>query len=1133
MPTTDDRAQQTADSMPNVSAPSLTPMLSTVQSVPSTIPIATIQPMPKSSEPLKPPDDTTSFPEKPTFVPPKSISQSPKISPSSIPNPSPSATTTKPVQLGYANYGCYMYSVPVYSAFQPVSYPVLVQPNNNNKPVTDQPTATEVVYPQTRDGTLSAEGKVEEKFPETIPGETKSQTDFEENFTPKVIPAKIETKIPEGIKSKIDSVNDNLNSPGPISSPMFKDPNKKPTSERFSLKTSIPISKIDMKCVTNTSDSLQSSQLKKPFNPAFHNSKVDTPKIEIQSNVLINEKKLKDVPGSTNSISTLITAAEVINQAETQFRKPDVKTDEEQNKDVCKTSMLPPNIIPSRTIFNPINLDSITPKFTSPSQERKNDQKSNQLLLIQNKNSSNQKMLLAIQQQSPQLPLQRSGVDQKNLQTPSRQSSQAKKCKEELDNENETSSKVVSLKRMHQDDCDENDFENLITENQIYGNKIVVKEKSQGTLQEQEIKNKNKVDKAILPTSKNLVLQSNFVYLSNVQFPANVMMTKNNKVNNETIKPSVNEIKPNADISKINNNIESVANTSITKTTQENKEIPILRNNNLNQKLPSKNSNTDTVIPNSKVIMNPQIVYQVPMIIERDNQLNQNIIGRDGTKFVESKNEAQKIEKNRPNDKVFIACQMDSKLQPKLLITNIRAKLNATEEVSSLDLYEKRKRLRRLKHLTNRDSKEPKKNLIPSEEVENHIITPEKIIDEISNEFYNKKSDRDDIESGSEYEDDDIINYENIIKDFSSITKNNCHDKKLFLENFRLTTFKDYKEREMDRQERSIKKDAIASAYITAGRIDCLTAENNCYERKREESNDHTVPKFLEESGVIQQRKQTFLSRLKLTPVTKKTRDGYEKIWQEVLKERKRREKPSENSQTKQRRLEGDNLNLGTSDQLKLLHEIKNQVNENNNLIKKRLDFHTEAGDSIKILAEKNFSELNRLSKMADISVKIFSRQDTRKRDLTPGFDSENIQVTKPVANYTPIKVPNIYKTRVSETITNTEETKPQEMMDDGEKFRDASCQVSNNYWPGVETFIKSYKEYDAARKKEILDLNRNNTTLRVGSAYVTRNASRDSDRAKALVAERKHLAKEETAVRKSIKKLYSALETIRSHIKS
>ncbi|XP_022116319.2 uncharacterized protein LOC110994122 [Pieris rapae] len=1130
MPTTDDRVQQTADSMPNVSAPSLTPMLSTAQSVPSTIPIATIQPMPKSSEPLKPPDDITSFPEKPTFVPPKSISQSPKISPSSIPNPSPSATTTKPVQLGYPNYGCYMYSVPVYSAFQPVSYPVLVQPNNNQRPITDQVTATEIVYPQTRDGTVSSEGKMEEKFPETLPNETTSQTDFEENFTPKVIPTNIDTNIPEGIKSKIDSVNDNLNSPGPISTPMFKDSNKKPISERFSLKTSIPISKIDMKCVTNTSDSLQSSQLKKPFNPAFHTSKTDAPKIEIQSNVLIKENKLKDVPGSTNSINTLITAAEVISQAETQFRKPDTKTDVEQNKDACKTNMLPPNIIPSRTIFNPINLDSITPKF-STSQERANDQKSNQLLLIQNKNSSNQKMLLAIQQQPPQVPLSRSGVDQKNLQTPSRQISQAKKSKEELVNENETSSKVVSLKRMHQDDCDENDFENLITENQIYGNKIVVKEKSQGTLQEQEIKNKNKVEKAGQPTSKNLVLQSNFVYLSNVQFPANVMMIKNNvKVNNEALKPSVNEIKPNADISTTNKNIESVANSSITKATQENKEVQILGTNDLNLKLPSTNSNTFIQTPNSKVIRNSQLVYQVPMIMDRDNQ---HIIGRDGNKFVESKNEAQKIENNRPNDKIFIACQMDSKLQPKLLITNIRAKLNATEEVSSLDLYEKRKRLRRLKHLTNRNSQEPKKNVIPAEEVENHIITPEKMIDEIYNEFYTKKSNRADIESGSEYEDDDIIDYEKVIKDFSSTTKDNCNEKKIFLANFRLTTFKDYKEREMDRQERSMKKDAIASAYITAGRIDCLTTETNCCKRERDESNDHTVSKFLDESGVIQQRKQTFLSRLKLTPVTKNAREGYEKIWQEVLKERKRREKPLDNSQTKQRRLEGDNLNLGTSDQLKLINEIKNQVNENHNLIKKRLDFHTEAGDSIKILAEKNFSELNRLSKMADISVKIFSGQDTRKRDLTPGFDSENIQVTKPIANYTPIKVPNIYKTRVSETITSTEETKPQKMLDDGEKFRDASCQVSNNSWPGVETFIKSYKEYDAARKKEILDLNRSNTKLRVGSAYVTRNASRDSDRAKALVAERKHLAKEETAVRKSIKKLYSALETIRSHIKS
>lgn len=135
---------------------------------------------------------------------------------------------------------------------------------------------------------------------------------------------------------------------------------------------------------------------------------------------------------------------------------------------------------------------------------------------------------------------------------------------------------------------------------------------------------------------------------------------------------------------------------------------------------------------------------------------------------------------------------------------------------------------------------------------------------------------------------------------------------------------------------------------------------------------------------------------------------------------------------------------------------------ENNNLIKKKIDSYSDAGDSIKILAEKNFSELNRLSKMADISVKHFSGQDTKKRDLTPGFDSENIQVAKPVANYVPINVPNIYKTRLSETGNRPEETKAEDAKDDGAKFREASCQTSNNSWPGVEVFTKSYKEYDA-----------------------------------------------------------------------
>lgn len=58
--------------------------------------------------------------------------------------------------------------------------------------------------------------------------------------------------------------------------------------------------------------------------------------------------------------------------------------------------------------------------------------------------------------------------------------------------------------------------------------------------------------------------------------------------------------------------------------------------------------------------------------------------------------------------------------------------------------------------------------------------------------------------------------------------------------------------------------------------------------------------------------------------------------------------------------------------------------------------------------------------------------------------------------------------------------------------------------------------------------LHRLNTGLRVEGARITRLASHESDRAKALLAEREHLAAEERIIRKSLHKLCRAVETIR-----
>lgn len=224
---------------------------------------------------------------------------------------------------------------------------------------------------------------------------------------------------------------------------------------------------------------------------------------------------------------------------------------------------------------------------------------------------------------------------------------------------------------------------------------------------------------------------------------------------------------------------------------------------------------------------------------------------------------------------------------------------------------------------------------------------------------------------------------------------------------------------------------------------------------------------------------------------------GYEKAWHTILKERIRRNTIL-NAKSLPKKAQA-NVDLDTNGQLQMLTEIKKHVNENNNLIKKRLDNNTteQDGDSIKVLAEKNFSELNRLSKMADRSVKIFSGQDTRKRDLNPGFDSENIQ--KPPLeskNYPPINIPNISKiislktleegesVSMSTQATSMDEPQSsaagvQEMFldTDGSRVKDFGCQVEEALsWPGVEAAMKSYKEYDAGML--FLNYNRNHILL-------------------------------------------------------
>ncbi|XP_068625329.1 kinesin-related protein 4-like [Battus philenor] len=1136
-------------------------------------------PTTKPLEPFKPTDEPPPFLDTPAFLPPKPIPHSPKISPSSIPNPNPSVTTTKQVEPGYPNYGGYIYSIPGYSAFQPVSYPGVVQPSQAALPHSEPATSEYVPFPVIPNKDTALASNVEEKISETkivepqpqIIEKHKTQTDYEEKFTPAIIPTNptFEENKNQGTESKMNITSLGQGSGATVTIPIQQKEIKKKTNERFSLKTSIPISKIDMKCVPNPSDVFQAVIKKPTFNSTFSNQKPENgPRVEIQSNIVIKSapkdsetKELKMIaPAATNSISTLINAAEMINKTDDQMQQKIENTNE------CQEVQFVPQVstASSRSLFNP-NIETNKSNFISKQHDSNSNEQKNQIVFIQNKNSTNSKMLVTIQQQNPQVLVQRSTFDPKNSPAPSRLSGQGKKCKEDILNDNGSSSKVVALKRLHQENCDENDFENLITENQIYGNKIVVKEKSQGTLQEQDIKSKKTLEKPSQADSKNVVLQPNFLYLSNVQFPANVMMIKNNKPGNDVAKANKTTSSENKPIETIctTSSVESPVKVTNTQSVVVSKEAQLLKSNNILQSTPNK-TKQDIVFqaPSQKVIMNSQIVYQVPMLVDSEKKMNPPFVNKDHSKSpVQSKSEFQKpYEPPKTNEKLFIACpyQMDSKLQPKIVITNLRPKISTPDEVSSLDLYEKKKRMRRMKYLSNRDGKDTQKqDQKKNQDSQKNIITPDKMKAEIYKEFTNTrvKVVDDSSDADSDYDEDALREYNSIIKDYETKPNNTECEKIDFLAGFDLATKNAYKEKELERMERILKRDSIAAAYIAAGRLDRIFNENSQPTVTKSRisvtiSETHVDWKTMENEP-SRQRKQTFLSQLSLVKVTPKYKEGYERAWLEIIKDRKRRYGTNNLEEIlKQPKLRSE-PQLDPNDQLQMLTEIKKHVNDNNNLIKKRLDSSCEDGDSIRVLAEKNFSELNRLSKMADNSVKHFSGQDTRKRDLNPGFDSENIQkpvlkLEQPFQNYPNINIPNIskiisLKSNLDPTMMMTSQAtsmdEPQnsaagvrEMFNgNSDKVQDFGCQVDHiKCWPGIEAAINNYREFEIGRKKEIAELQRRNTALRVEAAHITRTAARDAERARALLAERHNLASEEARVSHSLHRLYTAVDFIK-----
>lgn len=803
----------------------------------------------KQLEPPRSNEDMNTFLDKAPFIAPvKPISHSPKISPSSIPNPSPSVTTNK-LEPGFPNYGGYLYSVPGYSAFQPVAYQNLGVTQNLPSGFPPPPTQTEnppsftPFLPVSRDPKDKSETDTNrhsdnksntENSNDSIERPFQMETDFEAQFTPEIVQAPTEVIQKEPTESKLNITSITQGSGATITIPSKEtgfsnyEPKKKQT-ERFSLKTSIPISKIDMKCVATAADGSFHNALNKKFNSHLNQNSQHSKtgegsqRVEIHSNILIKSAQddVKETDSVKQQIITNLNSTDSLSTVDPEKNNDDIinETKEIKSNFLTQSPNMPQICISSNQLSTEL---TNTMSNVKPPDISYTDQK-NQILFIQNKNNSaNPKMLLTITQPqtSSQVVLQRNNMEPKNLLAPSRLSSLCNKSTETL---NETSksaaNKVVSLKRLHQDNGDENDFENLITENQIYGNKIVVKEKSQGTQQEQDLKvkslpNKNfatEISNLTLNDTNNLVLQPSILYVSNVQFPGNLMMIKNNTKLNvadsaKVSKGFANENNAQVD-SNVNINSDTVTVAAAIKSVKcpplaVSNEIHVLKtSNNVLHTLAKQHTNkaTDLVFPtNQKVLMNSQIIYQMPMIVDGDMQKisTSAFVSRDYQELIQVDGPTQFNEHTKHNEKLFIACpyKVDSKMQPKIVITNITSKVPKVEEVSSIDMYEKRRRLRRLRYMSNKEPtatrSEVKKSINKSEN--KNIVTPEKMQNEIYNELAKSRQTVTKNSTGSDndtdYGADEVMQYEAIIKEFGDIRVEETGKKEDFLSTLKLAT---------------------------------------------------------------------------------------------------------------------------------------------------------------------------------------------------------------------------------------------------------------------------------------------------------------------------------------------------------
>lgn len=754
------------------------------------------------------------------------------ISPSSIPNPNPS---TLGKQLVYPAYGAYItYPIQGFAPFQTIQYPgvnpLQTQQDNGTFIINMDQGASESTLDPDRNNAHVIIDKEQITSTEASSNMPHESDRFQDNSTQigvsknmlatpveldqkatKILPVNKEDKScsanivseKKPAHRKINPVpNARIGKLVPPLKPIVTQTNKK--DNVFSLKTSIPISKIDMRSINSHNDvgTSKTMLVKPPENETVEsklNESQNSPILGLDSNNESQQQMFLKIDNKQNfflqnnavmhpqsiikmPVPSDVAPAEEKSDAGASFRGQIVNTLANQgireNTFIVTAQNHQFNMGTHVSNFNPIrsvetsNVCARTNRplmTTRPFSDKYSIDASKGIINLQDSNSKELKkkfLLVPSSHLTNQLVLAISSKpshtnsiliskgmvqEESNIPNPLQSSPLLTASKEGVQivaTSPDTNSKVVALKRLHQDNYDENDFENLITENQIYGNKIVIKEKSHPIASKncnipspqpkRIIQNGNPLLE--VTTKPNLVVQPNFLYMSNINLqPNHNFMLLNKSIGNnqlvtaedtnylgktDTIQfgdktDTTNQIVPPTKVMMSAQTFRTVNPVTHTVSfVKENNAIEPNKHGTVLQSLLNK-SNVKVCEASQQQNMN-QIVYQVPFFLDNNNAVQQRRVNLVKPAFFNSElamlltkpaNQILDWKKNNSTMTADVKLESESIVKNELITNRIELMhtLNGAQNdsegelVSSIDLAEKRKILREKRKMLARD----------------------------------------------------------------------------------------------------------------------------------------------------------------------------------------------------------------------------------------------------------------------------------------------------------------------------------------------------------------------------------------------------------------------------------------------